>query len=153
MKNVEVLLRENLKDLGRCGDVVKVSPGYARNYLLPRRMAVEANDDNKRAMARRRVKLDAEEAVRNAEIDARVASLATIEIKTTGKADETGQLYGSVNAGRVVELLHAAGHRFEERNVRLDAPVKTVGTHTVKLHVHGDRYAEIKLVVDAEASA
>lgn len=151
MKNVEVLLRENLKDLGRCGDVVKVSPGYARNFLLPRRIAVEANDDNKRAMARRRVKLDAEEAIRTAEIDARVAALGTIEVTTTGKADESGHLYGSVNAARVVELLKAAGHGFEERAVRLDAPIKTVGTHAIKLHVHGDRYAEIKLVVEAEA--
>lgn len=150
----EVLLRENLKDLGKCGDVVKVAPGYARNYLLPRKLAIEANDENKKLMSRRRVKLDAEEAKRNAEIDARVATLANITLVTSGKADEGGHLYGSVNAAQIVELLHKAGHgAFTEKDVRLDAPLKAVGTHAVKLHVFSDRYAEVKVQIDAEAAA
>src|SRR5688500_406431 len=97
-QKVEVLLRDNVRDLGRCGDVVKVTPGYARNFLLPRRIAVEATEDNKRAMTRRRAVLDREEAQRTAEIEARVAALSGIVVKTSGKADDEGRLYGSVNA-------------------------------------------------------
>jgi large subunit ribosomal protein L9 len=153
MKNVEVLLRENIKTLGKCGDVVRVKPGFARNYLMPRKLAVEANEDNKRAMARRRKVLDAEEAKRDAEVEARVATLAGVALKSTVRADEHGHLYGSVNAASIVALLAAAGHSFEERAVRLENPIKEVGTYTVRIHVHGDRFAEVQLVVEAEAAA
>ncbi|MBL8859188.1 MAG: 50S ribosomal protein L9 [Planctomycetes bacterium] len=147
---VEVLLRENIKDVGRCGDVVKVTAGYARNYLLPRKLAITANDENKKAMMRRRAILDVEEAQRTAEIQARVATLDGIMVATKVKADENGHLYGSVNAGTIVELLERTGHKYEEKAIRLDAPIKTVGTHAVKIHVQGDHYAEVKVVVEAE---
>lgn len=153
-RKLEVLLRENLKDLGKCGDVVRVAPGYARNFLIPRRLATEANDENKRLMARRRIRLDAEEVKRNAEIDARVAKLAGCNVTTSGKADEGGHLYGSVSAANVAELLHKAGHgAVTEKDVRLDAPLKAVGTHTVKVHVFGDRYADVHVAITAEPSA
>src|SRR5262245_56402055 len=107
---VEVLLREHVSNLGRCGDVVQVAPGYARNYLLPRKLAIQATDDNKRAMLRRRARLDAEEAKKAKETLARVETLAAVVLKTSGKADETGHLFGSVNAARISELLAEAGH-------------------------------------------
>lgn len=153
-RKTEVLLRENLKDLGKCGDVVRVAPGYARNFPLPRRLATEANDENKKLMARRRLRLDAEEAKRNAEIDARVAALAGLAVSTSGKADEGGHLYGSVSAANVAELLHKAGQTaVTEKDVRLDAPLKTVGTHAVKLHVFGDRYVDVQVTITAEAAS
>jgi large subunit ribosomal protein L9 len=146
--NIEVLLREHVQHLGKCGDVVRVRPGYARNFLYPNGLATEATEDNKRLMARKRGRLDQEEAVRNAEIDARVASLQGVSVTCTMKADETGHLFGSVNAGTIAELLAAQGEkRFSEKDVRLDAPLKTVGEHLVKLHVHGDRFAEISVRV------
>jgi large subunit ribosomal protein L9 len=151
-RNVEVLLREHVKDLGRCGDVVKVSPGYARNFLLPRQIAMQATDDNKKAMAKRRVVLDAVEAKRTAEFEALVASLNGIQLQTSAKADDQGHLFGSVSAAQIVELLQKMGHTFEEKAVRLDTPIKTVGTHPVKLHVHGDLHAEILVVVAAEGA-
>jgi large subunit ribosomal protein L9 len=151
-KNVEVLLRENVKTLGRCGDVVKVSPGYARNFLLPRRIAIVANEENKKAMLRRRALLDVEEAKRDAEVQKRVDSLNGIMVATKAKADEHGHLYGSVNPATIVELLARAGHRYEEKDVRME-PIKELGTHPVKIHVHGDRFAEVKVVVEAEATA
>ncbi|MDZ4774426.1 MAG: 50S ribosomal protein L9 [Planctomycetota bacterium] len=147
---VEILLREHIKYLGRCGDVVKVNAGFARNYLLPRKLAVGANDENKKAMMRRRAILDVEESKRNAEIEARVASLNGIMVMTKVKADEAGHLYGSVNAGTIVVLLERAGHRYDEKAVRIDAPIKTTGTHAIKVHVHGDYFAEVKVVVEAE---
>ncbi len=150
---VEILLRENIKSLGRCGDVVRVSAGYARNFLLPRRLAVQANDDNKKAMVRRRAILDAEEAKRTAEVMERVNALNGIMVATKVKADENGHLYGSVSAANIVALLERAGHSFDEKDVRLDAPIKATGTHPVKVHVHGEHFAEVKVVVEAEANA
>lgn len=151
-RNVEVLLREHVKDLGRCGDVVNVSPGYARNFLFPRQIAMQATGDNKRAMAKRRVVLDAVEAKRTAEYEALVASLSGIQLQTSAKADDQGHLFGSVSATQIVELLQKMGHTFEEKAVRLDTPIKTVGTHPVRLHVHADLHAEILVIVEAEGA-
>ncbi len=150
MKNIELLLRENVENLGRCGDVVRVRPGYARNFLLPRRLAVTANEDNKRLMLRRRAKLEVEEAQRNQEIEARLARLGALSLTTSGKADDSGHLYGSVNSAAIVELLSAAGHAVEEKDVRLEAPIKAVGSHRVRVHVHAERFAEVTLEVRAE---
>jgi large subunit ribosomal protein L9 len=129
-----------------------VSPGYARNYLLPNRMAVAATEDNKKAMVRRRAQLDLEDAQRDAEVKARVASLDGIMVMTKVKADEHGHLYGSVNAAQIAQMLEKAGHRYDEKAIRLDAPIKEVGTHPVKVHVHGDAFAEVKVVVEAETA-
>ena len=148
---VEVLLRENVGNLGRCGDVVQVAPGYARNYLLPRKLAIQATEDNKRAMLRRRSRLDADDARRAKETLARVETLMGVVLKTSGRADESGHLFGSVNAGRISELLASAGHAVAEEDVRLDAPLKAVGIHSVRIHVHGDTFAEIRIQVEAEA--
>jgi large subunit ribosomal protein L9 len=150
MKTVEVLLRDDLEPLGRCGDVVRVKPGYARNYLLPNRIAIAATPDNLKAMERRRLRLDAELAEHMAEIETRVMVLSGETLSTVQKADENGHLYGSVNAAAVVELLGAAGKPVEEKDVRLEAPIKTVGTHVVRVHVHGERYAEVEVVVERE---
>ena len=146
----EVLLREHVDNLGRCGDVVSVKPGYARNYLLPKRLAVPATADNKRTMARRAEKLALEEAAQAAEIAARVELLSKLSVQTTQKADENGHLYGSVSAAMIAELCTKAGTPTDEKAVRLDAPIKTVGEHKVGLHVHGEHHAEITVTVHAE---
>lgn len=148
---VEVLLREHVTNLGRCGDVVQVAPGYARNYLIPRKLAIQATDDNKRAMLRRRTKLDAEEARKAKETLARVETLNGVVLKTSGRADESGQLFGSVNAARIGELLASAGHAVAQDDVRLESPLKTVGTHEVRIHVHGETFATIKVEVEGES--
>lgn len=142
-KNIEVLLRDHVQSLGECGDVVRVRTGYARNYLMPLGLATQATPENKKLMERRRVKLDAVAAVKTAEMDAWISELGGVTLTTAERADDEGHLFGSVNAASIVALLAAAGHTVEERNVRLDAPLKTVGEHKVKLHVHGDRFAEI----------
>ena len=150
MKTVEILLRENLEPLGRCGDVVRVKAGYARNYLLPNRLATTATPDNLKAMERRRLRLDAEEAERTAEIETRVMVLSGTKLSTVQTADENGHLYGSVNVSSLVGLLAAAGKSVQEKDVRLDAPIKTVGTHTVRVHVHAERFAEVTVEVERE---
>lgn len=153
MKNVEVLLREHVENLGRCGDVVRVRPGFARNYLYPQRKAVEATQENKRLMDRRRARLDVEEAERERELEVRVAALSEVHLRTSMKADEQGHLYGSVSAGMLVTLLSRAGFEFEERDIRLDAPIKTLGSHAVPVHVAGERRAEVRLEVEREEGA
>ena len=151
MKNVEVLLRDYVENLGRCGDVVQVAAGYARNYLLPSKLAVPATEDNKKLMERRRVRLDAEEAAHLAEIEARVAALSSISVRTVENVDENGHLYGSVNAATICALAAESGYELEEKNVRLpEGPIRQSGEHSVRLHVHGEHYAEISVIVVGE---
>jgi large subunit ribosomal protein L9 len=151
-KNVEVLLREHVKDLGRCGDVVKVSPGFARNFLVPRGIAMQATEENKKAMSRRRLVLDAQEKLRQAELAAKVSELSALVLTTSARADENGQLFGSVNAAAIAELLRAAGHGLAEDAVRLDAPIRTIGTHSVRVHLHGEHEAVVSVEVQAASA-
>jgi len=146
-KNIEVLLREHVPSLGDCGDVVRVRTGYARNYLVPYGLATQSTPENKKLMDRRRVKLDAAAAVKTAEMDAWLATLSVVVLSTEERADEQGHLFGSVNAAAIAALLGKQGHVVDEKNVRLDTPLKTVGEHKVKIHVHGERHAEITVNV------
>lgn len=148
-KKIELLLRESLPPIGKTGDVVRVAPGFARNYLLPRKLAIEATDENKKSMAKRRAKLDAEESARNAEIEKRVVLLSSLSLVTRERADEKGSLFGSVGAPSIVKLLASVGHPVDEKDVRLEHALKTVGTHKVKIHVYGEKHAEVTVVVEA----
>lgn len=149
-KNVKVLLRQRVEDLGDIGDVVAVRPGFARNYLFPRRIAVEASPENVATMLRRRARVEAEESAREAEVASKIEVLGRLVLHTKEKADATGTLYGSVSAARIVELLARAGHPTEEKNVRLDEPIKSVGAHEVPIHIWGEHYAGLQIVVEAE---
>jgi len=150
MRDVEVLLQQSVKHLGLVGDVVRVKPGYARNFLYPRRLGVPATEDAKRQIARRAAKVREAEEQRLKEIGELVEKLEAIQLHTVMKADPNGNLYGSVNAARIVELAAAEGATFEEKDVRLDAPIKVVGTHKVKIHVRDDEFGEITVEVEAE---
>ena len=150
MKNVKVLLRETVKDLGVIGEIVEVAPGFARNYLLPRRIAVEATVDNVKSLERHRERYEAELAAHEAEIGKKVALIGNIKLATKEKADETGSLYGSVNAATVARLMTEAGYPLDEKQVRLEEPIKALGTHEVSIHVHGDHYAGVQVTVEGE---
>jgi large subunit ribosomal protein L9 len=151
MKNLKVLLRESVDPLGKIGEVVRVRPGYARNYLFPHRLAVDATPDNVRLMERRRGRFEAEEKEREAQITARMDALGKITLSVVEKADATGTLYGSVGAATIARLLGKAGVPTDEKDVRLEEPIKSVGTHEVPIHVYGEHYAGIQIVVEAEA--
>ena len=152
MKHLHLLLRENVPSLGRIGEVVRVRPGYARNYLMPRKLAVEATPENVKLMERRRARVEAEDAAREVEISARLESLGNITLSVAEKADTTGSLYGSVGAATIVRLLAKAGVQVEEKDIRLEEPIKSVGTHEVPIHVYGEHYAGIQIIVEAERS-
>lgn len=151
MANTKVLLRETVADLGIVGDVVEVAPGYARNYLFPKKIATAATSENVKAFARKRERYQAEVLAKEAATKALVEALAGVSVKTVVKADETGSLYGSVSAGTIVELLSKAGHKVDEKAVRISEAIKSVGTHEVPIHIEGEHFAPIELVVEAEA--
>ena len=152
MKNLNVLLRENVQPLGRIGEVVRVRPGYARNYLFPRKLAIEATAENVRLMERKRVRVELEEKNREAQISARIEALGKITLSVVEKADQSGTLYGSVGPAVIVKLLARAGVEVAEKDIRLEEPIKSVGTHEIPIHVWGEHYAGIQIVVEAEAS-
>jgi len=149
MKNMEVLLREPVKNLGIPGDVVKVAAGYARNYLLPQRIAVQATEHNKLEVAKKKAEYEVMMAERAKEIEAMIASFAGVSVTTTERSDAKGSLYGSVNAARIVELLAEQGKQIEERQVRLEGPIKKVGTHEVQIHIMDDKNATVTVIVES----
>ena len=153
MRDVEVLLQQSVKHLGLVGDVVKVKPGYARNFLFPHRLGVPATEDAKRQIARRAAKVREAEAQRLQEIAELVGKLEAIELSITMKADPNGNLYGSVHANTIVEMAAEQGATFTEKDVRLDAPIKTVGEHRVKVHVRDDDYGQVVVNVIAEGKS
>ncbi len=150
MRSISILLKENVKDLGMIGDVVSVSPGYARNYLLPRQLAVSATPENVKMLERRRARYEAELAEHEKDVSKRIELLGRLQLRTKQKADDGGNLYGSVNVTLVAQLLMEAGHQVDERDVRLDEPIKTLGAHEVPIHVHGEHYAGVQVVVEPE---
>lgn len=152
MRETELLLKEHVKHLGRCGDIVRVRAGYARNYLIPKGIGIQATDDNKNAMARRRDRLDAEEAALFVELDKRIAEFAKLDLVTVQRADDHGRLYGSVSAMMIVGMLDEAGQKVEEKAVRLASPVKAVGVHEVTIHLHAERSGTFNLTVKAEGA-
>lgn len=150
MKDIEVLLQKSVKNLGLVGDVVKVKPGHARNFLFPQKLGIPATEDAKRQIARRAAKVREAEDLRLKEVADLVAVLEAIEVTTVMKADPNGNLYGSLNAAKIVELAHEAGANFEEKDVRIESPIKVVGEHLVKIHVRDEDFGEIRVLVQAE---
>lgn len=153
MRDYEVLLRETVKDLGIVGDVVKVRPGFARNFLFPRRLATEATEENKRVVQRRRTAYQLQQKELLANVLERTKALTGLVLTTTEKADASGHLYGSVGVARIAELLLPHGFRVEEGSIRLERPLKVVGSHPVVVHVHGEHSAELTVVIQAEGAA
>jgi large subunit ribosomal protein L9 len=147
---MEVILREDVKSLGKAGDLVRVKPGYGRNYLLPSGLAYEATEGNKKRIAAetraRSTRADAE----RADAQAQAERLGAVELTVTGKAGEEGKLFGSVTASDIAEALAAKGVEVDRRRIELDQPIKTLGRHTVGVRLHADVRAEIRVDVVPE---
>ena len=147
---MEVILREHVENLGRRGEIVKVADGYARNYLLPRKLALLATEGNKKQIERERVKFDATELEEKKVADAVAERLAAVEIEISRKVGETEALYGSVTSGDIAEVLHAKGFDIDKRKLVLQEPIKKLGEFTVPVKLHRDVTANIKVRVRAE---
>jgi large subunit ribosomal protein L9 len=147
---VEVILREDVDKLGRRGDIVKVAEGYGRNYLLPRGLALAVNDANKAMIARERKALEARLAKEKSECEALAQRIAGIRMVAPRKVGENDVLYGSVTSGDIAEFLKGKGIDVDKRRVLLDEPIKKLGDHEVRIKLHPEVTASMKLLVSKE---
>jgi large subunit ribosomal protein L9 len=144
---MEVILREHVENLGRRGDVVKVADGYARNYLLPRRLALLVTEHNKRQVARERLRADVREAEERTAAEALGGRLAAIECVLARRVGETETLYGSVTAADVADCVAAQGIEIDRRKIQLAEPIKQLGEFSVPIRLHREVTAEVKVRV------
>jgi large subunit ribosomal protein L9 len=152
---VKVVLSEHVENLGDRGQVVSVAPGYARNYLLPRRLALEATAANLKAVEQQRKVWAVKEAKEVGEAEALAARLGALELTVTKKAGESGTLYGSVTSSELAELLEARGIVVDRRRIVLDEPIKSVGTYEVPIKLHRQVTGSVRVLVgsqDAQAA-
>ena len=147
---MEVILREHVEHLGERGEIVKVSDGYARNYLLPRKLALPATDGNRKHVERERRKMDTREAEEKSQAEAIAARLAAIDITIARRVGDTEQLYGSVTAADITEFLKGKGFDVDRRKLQLHEPIKKVGEYTVPIKLHRDVTTHVKVRVIAE---
>jgi large subunit ribosomal protein L9 len=147
---IEVILREDIKTLGRAGDLVRVKPGYARNYLLPQGLAYEATEGNrKRIAAETRVRAARNEAER-ADAERAATTLSQLTLTLSRKAGEEGKLFGSITSQDIADELGRLGHSIERRRIELEHPIKATGTHTVSVRLHPEVHADLRVSVVAE---
>jgi large subunit ribosomal protein L9 len=147
---MEVILRDHVDNLGRRGEIVKVADGYARNYLLPRKLALPVTDGNRRQVERERAKFDAKEAEDRKVVEALASRLANVEIVIARRVGETEALYGSVTAADVAESLAAKGFDIDRRKLQLADAIKKIGEFDVPIKLHRDVTAVVKLKVVPE---
>ena len=149
---MEVILREHVDNVGRRGEVVKVADGFARNYLLPRKLALPATEGNKKHIERERSKFEAREAEERRVAEAIRDRLANVEITITRKVGETEALYGSVTSADITAALAAKGFEVDRRKVQLGEPIKKLGEFEIPIKLERDVVATVKVKVSAEGS-
>ena len=145
---MEVILRQAVEKLGQPGDVVKVSPGFARNYLLPRGIAYAATAGNLKRIAQEKARLQAAENERRGGAQTIATRLETVSLTFSARVGEEGKLFGSVTASDIAEQLHAQGFdMIEKRQIDLHDPIKALGVYRVPVRLHADVKPEIKVWV------
>ena len=144
---MEVILREHVDNLGRRGDVVKVAEGYARNYLLPRKLALAVTENNKRQIDRERKIADAREAEERSQAEAIAQRIAQLEIEIARRVGEHETLYGSVTSADIAHALEAKGFEVDKRKIQLPDPLKALGETTVPVKIHRDVTAQLRVKV------
>ena len=150
---MEVILRDHVEHLGRRGEVVKVADGYARNYLLPRKLALLATDGNKKQIERERVKYEVKELEEKKVAEAVAERLAGVDVEIARKVGETEALYGSVTSGDIAQALAAKGFDFDRRKLVLQEPIKKLGEFRIPVKLHRDVTTHLKVRVVAEGGA
>jgi large subunit ribosomal protein L9 len=147
---VKLILREDVVNLGKGGDLVEVKPGYGRNFLLPRGLAVAANPKNVRELEHQKKVAEAKAAKLRASAEAVAKRLAETPVTLKRKVGEQDKLYGSVTALDIVEALGARGMQLDRRIIDLPEPIKTVGDHEVPVKLHREVVGKVKVKVEAE---
>ena len=149
---MEVILREHVDNLGKRGEVVKVADGYARNYLLPRKLALLATEGNKKQIEREREKFEAKEGEERKVAEAMAGRMGSLEIQIARRVGENDVLFGSVTSADVANALDAKGFEVDRRKLQLSDPIKKLGDYDVPLKLHRDVVATVKVKVVAEGT-
>ncbi|RIX29406.1 50S ribosomal protein L9 [Sphingomonas edaphi] len=144
---MEVILLERVEKLGQIGDVVTVKNGFARNYLLPNKKALRANEANKKVFEANRAKIEADNASKRSDAEKASKDVDGKTVQLIRQASNTGQLYGSVSARDIVEALEAEGAKVAKSQVVLKAPIKAIGMHEVKVALHPEVSVTVKVNV------
>ena len=144
---MEVILLERVEKLGGIGDVVNVKNGFARNYLLPNKKALRANESNRKVFEANRAKIEADNAERRTDAETSAKGVDGKTVQLIRQASNTGQLYGSVSARDIVEALEGEGAKVTKSQVVLDRPIKNIGVHDVKVALHPEVAVTVKVNV------
>lgn len=144
---MEVILRQAVEKLGHPGDIVKVSAGYARNFLLPRGVAYEATPGNKKRIERERQRLEAAEESRRTSAQDYAAKLEQVSLTFSARVGDEGKLFGSVTSADIAQQLAEQGHTVEKRQIDLKEPIRALGVYRVPIRLHADVHPEIKVWV------
>ena len=147
---MEVILREEIDNLGRRGDVVKVASGYARNYLLPKRLAVAASESNKKIVEQEKQAYLKRESKEIGDANDLAKMMASVEVTIAQKAGENDQLFGSVTAQDIVAALEKAGYTIDRKKVNLAEPIKALGDYKVTVKLHREVSVELPVHVIKE---
>ena len=150
---MEVILKEDVPKLGSRGDVVKVAEGYGRNFLLPRKLAIEATRGNRAVIEQMKQAALRRAATDKAEAEAQAKQLETVTLSFTRKAGEKDQLFGSVTSSDIGAALEAKGYSLDRRKIHLDEPLKHIGEFKVPIRLYKGVDATVKVIVDKEPSA
>jgi large subunit ribosomal protein L9 len=153
MAHTNVLLREDIDDLGARGEIVKVKAGYARNYLLPRKLAVEATASNVKQIEQERAALLKKEANERSTAEAQAGQLGALRLNFERRVGEHGLLYGSVTSMDIAEALKERGYEIDRRRITLRDAIKETGEYTVPVRLHRDVTVEIPVVVAGAGGA
>ena len=148
---MEVILKEDVDNLGHRGDVVKVAEGYGRNFLLPRKLAMQATEANKAVIEQMKTAAARRSASEKAVAEALVAKLEPVVLSFTRKSGEAGHLFGSVTSADVAAGLASNGFEIDRRKIQLPEPLKSVGDFNVAIKLHREVTAQVKVKVVAEA--
>lgn len=147
---MEVILRENISSLGQVGDLVRVKDGYARNFLLPKRLAYMATEANKKRFEAERKMLEIKQAEKREAAQKIADKISTLTVTITKQAGEEDKLYGSVNAGDITDVLEKEGIHIDRKMVSFSHPIKVLGDHTVDIHLHSDVVTPCKVHIVKE---
>ena len=148
---MKVILTKDLENLGKAGALVEVKPGYGRNYLLPRQLAVPATEKNVRRLEHEKSGIMARAAKERQNMTAMANKLNAIEVKFTRKTGAENKLFGSVTSKDIHEQLTQQGYEIERKQIHLPEPLKEIGTHEVQVKLHPEVSAKVKVTIAAEA--
>ncbi len=151
-KTMHLILRQEVEHLGRPGDSVEVKPGYARNYLLPRKLAVPLTEGNRKVVQQQKASLLRHDATLKADAEQLAAMVGKLTLTLTRKAGESGVLFGSVTTIDLAEQLHKSGYEIDRRKIHLEDPIKQLGEYAVPIRLHREVTVEVPVHVVSETT-